>query len=126
MVLPRALARFNRHVTNPAASLLAGRVPPFGTIVHKGRKSGRAYRTPVTVFESEGEYRVALTYGPKVDWVKNLTAAGAFQLEWKGSTLELIEPEVVHDPSASWAPIVVRQLLIGLNAEYYLRARPAF
>ncbi|GAB2631603.1 nitroreductase family deazaflavin-dependent oxidoreductase [Nocardia goodfellowii] len=124
MVLPRALARFNRHVTNPAASLLAGRVPPFGTIVHKGRKSGRAYRTPVWVFEDDGAYRVALTYGPDVDWVKNLTAAGSFQLEWKGRTLDLIEPEVVHDPAAGWAPIVVRQVLTGIGAEYYLRARP--
>ncbi|MEV6276936.1 nitroreductase family deazaflavin-dependent oxidoreductase [Nocardia sp. NPDC051832] len=126
MVLPRALARFNRHVTNPAASVLAGRVPPFGTIVHKGRKSGREYRTPVWVFEVDGEYRVALTYGPKVDWVKNLTAAQAFQLDWKGSTLELIEPEVVHDAAASWAPIGVRQVLLALGVEYSLRARPAF
>ncbi|MEU8897508.1 nitroreductase family deazaflavin-dependent oxidoreductase [Nocardia sp. NPDC048505] len=125
MVFPRALAKFNRHVTNPAASVLAGRFGPFGTVVHRGRKSGRAYRTPVWVFEADGEYRIALTYGTGADWVKNLTAAPAFQLEWKGRTLELTDSTVVHDPSASWAPIGVRQALLGLNAEYYLRARRA-
>ncbi|MFC9895642.1 nitroreductase family deazaflavin-dependent oxidoreductase [Nocardia sp. NPDC127579] len=125
MVFPRALAKFNRHVTNPAANVLAGRVPPFGIIVHKGRKSGRAYRTPVWVFDVDGEFRVALTYGPGADWVKNVTAARGFDLEWKGRTVSLVDAEVVRDPSVSWAPPGVRQVLHGIDAEHYLRARPA-
>lgn len=124
MVLPRALANFNRHVTNPVAGLLAGRVPPFGVIVHRGRKSGRTYRTPVWVFSGDGEYRVALTYGADVDWLRNILASGAFQLEAKGKTIELTDPAVHEDPAAAWAPPVVRQVLSGISARYYLTARP--
>jgi hypothetical protein len=57
--------------------------------------------------------------------VKNVCAAGTFELETKGHTVELIDPVVEHDPSASWAPVGVRQVLIGIAAEYYLQARTA-
>ena len=57
MHLPRALARFNRHVTNPIQRRWAGVIPLHGIVEHTGRKSGRAYRTPVLVFgeTAEGE-----------------------------------------------------------------------
>ncbi|MCP2277934.1 nitroreductase family deazaflavin-dependent oxidoreductase [Nocardia amikacinitolerans] len=124
MVLPRAVARFNRHVTNPVAGLIAGTVPPFGVVVHKGRKSGRAYRTPVWVFEDDGVYRIALTYGRDAEWVKNVVAAGGFQLEARGRTLELTDPVVLEDRSAGWAPIGIRQVLRSIAAKYYLQAGP--
>ncbi|MFI9404934.1 nitroreductase family deazaflavin-dependent oxidoreductase [Nocardia sp. NPDC052316] len=124
MVLPRALAKFNRHATNRAASLVADRVPGFALVQHKGRKSGRDYRTPVSVFERDGVYRIALTYGRDTDWVKNITAAGAFTLHTRGRAIELIDPAVRHDPSVRWAPPVVRQWVKALSAEYYLEARP--
>ncbi|MFE7799221.1 nitroreductase family deazaflavin-dependent oxidoreductase [Nocardia sp. NPDC057440] len=125
MVLPRALANFNRHITNPVANRLAGKVAPFGVVVHKGRKSGRAYRTPVWVFESDGVCRIALTYGRDVDWVKNICTAGAFELETKGRVVSLVDPVVEHDASATWAPVGVRQVLSTISAAYYLQARTA-
>ncbi|WP_433602908.1 nitroreductase family deazaflavin-dependent oxidoreductase [Nocardia sp. CA-135953] len=125
MVLPRTLAKLNRHVTNPILGRLAGKVAPMSMVVHKGRKSGRAYRTPVLAFESDGVYRIALTYGRDVDWVKNVTAAGGFELEAKGTVVLLSDPVVVHDASASWAPLGVRQALQVLSATDYLQARPA-
>ncbi|WP_054813105.1 nitroreductase family deazaflavin-dependent oxidoreductase [Nocardia arizonensis] len=124
MVLPRALANFNRHVTNPVAGLLAGRVPPFGTIVHRGRRSGRVYRTPVWVFPRDGGYRIALTYGRDVDWVRNVLAAERFELRWRGATLVLADPVIEEDPAAAWAPIGIRQVLVGIAARYSLFARP--
>ncbi|WP_433206121.1 nitroreductase family deazaflavin-dependent oxidoreductase [Nocardia sp. CA-107356] len=125
MVLPRALAKLNRHVTNPMLGRLAGRVPPMSMVVHKGRKSGRPYRTPVWAFEGDGVYRIALTYGRDVDWVKNITAAGGFELETKRTVVLLIDPVVHNDPSVRWAPPVVRQALKAMSATYYLQARPA-
>ncbi|MFF3223862.1 nitroreductase family deazaflavin-dependent oxidoreductase [Nocardia suismassiliense] len=125
MVLPRALAKFNRHATNRAAGLFAGRAPGFALVQHKGRKSGRDYRTPVSVFEGDGVYRIALTYGRNTDWVKNITAAGGFTLHTRGRVIELTDPVVLHDPSVRWAPAVVRAWVKALSAEYYLEARPA-
>lgn len=123
MVLPRALANFNRHVTNVGANRFAGHLPPFAIVEHRGRKSGRVYRTPVMVFQDGSTYRIALTYGRDVDWVKNIVSAGGFALETKGHTVELTAPTVEHDPSISWAPVGVRQVLQTLSVSYYVEAR---
>src|SRR5262249_1796055 len=50
MALPRALARFNRLVTNRVLGVVAPWMPPFAVVVHRGRSSGRVYRTPVWAF----------------------------------------------------------------------------
>jgi hypothetical protein len=68
MRLPEGLARFNRHVTNPIQRLWAGWAPSFAIIEHVGRRSGKAYRTPVSAFNAtvNGKPGIAvlLTYGP--------------------------------------------------------------
>jgi deazaflavin-dependent oxidoreductase (nitroreductase family) len=125
MPLPQGLAKFNRVVTNQITGVVAGRLPGFGIVVHTGRKSGRVYRTPVNVFPHDGRYRIALTYGPDSDWVRNVLAAGRFELETAGHTLTLTDPIVQHDPGARWAPIGVRQVLGVVSAPDYLEARPA-
>ena len=78
MQLPQWLARFNRHVTNPIQRMWAGWAPTMGILEHVGRRSGKRYRTPLTVFNAsvDGQDAVAvlLTYGPDRDWLKNVTA----------------------------------------------------
>src|SRR3569833_2968856 len=70
MVLSKRVARFNRVATNQVLKHVAGWAPGFAMVVHKGRKSGREFRTPVNVFRSKDGFVVALTYGPGADWVK--------------------------------------------------------
>ncbi|NEW37318.1 nitroreductase family deazaflavin-dependent oxidoreductase [Nocardia cyriacigeorgica] len=123
MALPRALGKFNRQVANPVTSVFAGHAPGMGIVIHKGRKSGRGYRTPVLMFSDGHEYRIALTYGRDVDWVKNVLAAGDFTVETHGQTVELTDPLIRHDSAASWAPAVIRQALIGMSVPYFLEAR---
>ena len=65
MQLPQWLARFNRHVTNPVQRLWAGWLPGFGILEHVGRKSGKAYRTPLNVFPTDDGVAVLLSYGQK-------------------------------------------------------------
>ncbi|WP_020669269.1 nitroreductase family deazaflavin-dependent oxidoreductase [Amycolatopsis nigrescens] len=95
MRLPDRLARFNRYVTNPVQRLWAGSLPGFGIIEHTGRKSGRAYRTPVNVFRVPDGFAVLLTYGPDRDWVKNLVAAGGGALAHRGRTVPIAGPRVL-------------------------------
>ncbi|MEU1430234.1 nitroreductase family deazaflavin-dependent oxidoreductase [Nocardia sp. NPDC005746] len=123
MPLPRTLARINRRI-NPVLGIAARVMPLCGVVVHRGRKSGRVYRSPVMVFRREDGYRIALTYGRDVDWLKNIRAAGSFEFETRGRTVTLTDPVLGHDASASWAPPLVRQALVGLNAADYVQARP--
>ncbi|WP_204806172.1 nitroreductase family deazaflavin-dependent oxidoreductase [Mycobacterium riyadhense] len=100
-----ALARFNRHVTNPIQRLWAGRLPAFAIIEHVGRRSGKQYRTPVNAFPTtvDGKPGVAvlLTYGPDRDWLKNLTAAGGGQMRRRGKTIGITDPHVVSKAEAA-------------------------
>jgi deazaflavin-dependent oxidoreductase (nitroreductase family) len=120
MPLPRVLARFNRTVTNRIGRALAGRVPGSGIIVHRGRRTGRAYRTPLAVFRRPGGYAVDLTYGPSAEWVRNVLAAGGAVLERRDVRVRLTNPRVVRDPARRFVPPWVRVPLRLLDADAFL------
>ena len=122
MPLPAALARFNRRVTNPLLMRGLGglRPPGYAVVVHHGRRSGRAYRTPISVFRRRGGYVVALTYGPRTDWLRNVLAAGECLLERRGRRVRLANPRVVRDPRRRLVPLPVRLVLRLVGADYFL------
>src|SRR5690348_1163368 len=101
MQLPQWLARFNRHVTNPVQRLWAGRAPTMGILIHVGRRSGKPYRTPLTVFSTRDGVAVLLTYGPDRDWLKNLTAAGGGTLRRHGRSFPVTNPRVMSKAEAA-------------------------
>ena len=113
----RWVAAFNLAVTNRITSRFAARLPGFGILTHVGRKSGRLYRTPVNVFRAPEGFLIALTYGRESEWVKNVVAAGACQLETRGVLYQLSAPTIVHDPTRRRFPLFVRTVLgiIGAN-----------
>ena len=120
MPLPDGLARFNRVVTNRITRLVAGRVPGFGIVVHKGRRSGREYRTPVNVFRRQGGFEIALTYGPDRDWVKNVVVAGGAEVKYRGQTHRLTNPRMVQNPRETAVPRPVRLILRLLKVDGFL------
>ena len=75
-----AVAPFNRRVTNPLLGGLSKRAPGMATIIHRGRRSGKTYQTPMMIFDADDGWVMALTYGSKVDWVRNLVAAGGGEM----------------------------------------------
>lgn len=77
MQIPRGVATFNKHVNNRVQGLWAGALPPWAMILHVGRRSGTAYRTPVVGFVSGGALHVPLLYGEDSDWAQNVLAGGA-------------------------------------------------
>src|SRR5580765_1364910 len=74
MAIPRAVTRFNKAVGNKLLIHLAGH-GPFVELEHVGRKSGRVYRIPVNAFRHGDTVTFALTYGSRVDWLRNVRAA---------------------------------------------------
>jgi len=120
MPLPRALARFNKVVTNRIGRALAPRLPGAGVIVHRGRTSGRQYRTPISAFRRQSGYAVALTYGPGADWVQNILIAGAAELETGGQRVRLTNPRVIHDPAYRLVPRLVGDILRLIGAADFL------
>jgi deazaflavin-dependent oxidoreductase (nitroreductase family) len=110
MPLPRSVARFNRHVTNRVLGPLARYLPAFGVVVHRGRRSGRDYRTPVNVFHRPGGLVIALTYGPDADWVRNVLAADGCMVETGGHKLRLRSPHLIHDELRRCMPGALRPI----------------
>jgi deazaflavin-dependent oxidoreductase (nitroreductase family) len=121
MPLSRGLAAFNRRVTNHVTGPFAGRLPGFGIVVHRGRRSHREYRTPVNVFVAAGGYVVALTYGADSDWIKNVLAAGGCELVTRGRTVRLSAPELFHDETRRHLPRLVRPILRMLGVADFMR-----
>lgn len=104
MPAPSGVVKATRRF-NPYALRVSSRVPPWATLHHVGRTTGREYRTPVTAFAARapidtrvehpgdpveiGEFRdvlvlTPLPWGPDVDWCRNVRAAGSFRLTRKG------------------------------------------
>jgi deazaflavin-dependent oxidoreductase (nitroreductase family) len=92
-----------KRYINPWMLKIAGRsTNPQGIITHIGRKSGHTYSTPVTPAPIANGFVIALTYGPNVDWCRNILAAGSCTLQWHGTTYSLVKPQLVE--AASIAP----------------------
>jgi len=123
MPLPRSVGRLNRVGLNRVTTPVAGHLPGFGVVVHRGRRSGREYRTPVNVFATDEGYLVALTYGPGADWVRNVVAAGGCELITRGRRLHLDAPRVVHDEQRTGIRLVERQVLRLLGVADFLALR---
>jgi deazaflavin-dependent oxidoreductase (nitroreductase family) len=124
--LPRWLGRANRRFLNKVIGPVAPRLPGFAVLTHVGRRTGRTHTTVVNIFRAGPGYRVALTYGRDADWVRNVLAAGGCSVTTRGRRVELAEPRLVHDPTAAWAPPVVRQLLelLGVPDSVSFSVRP--
>ncbi len=94
--LSRRLARFNQAVTNPLQGAYAWLVPPWAVICHRGRRTGRLYRTPVNAYRRGATLTVVILYGEESDWVRNVIA-GPAQVVRAGHTHDLLAARIV-DP----------------------------
>jgi deazaflavin-dependent oxidoreductase (nitroreductase family) len=66
----------NRTLNRLTTRAARGRRGPFSLVRHVGRRSGKQYETPVILARVPEGFVAELTYGPDVDWYKNVTAAG--------------------------------------------------
>ena len=116
MNLPYFMRRVNRVFTNPLLGTFAWVVPPLAVIHHVGRKSGRAYKSPVVAFPTAKGFVVPMTYGRDVDWGRNLVAAKGGEIERLGRRHAVRNPRIVDGKVAyTYLPPGVRQLLRAAN-----------
>jgi deazaflavin-dependent oxidoreductase (nitroreductase family) len=120
MPLPRTVARLNRIGLNRVTRHIASWLPGLGVVVHRGRHSGRSYRTPVNVFRSPDGYVIALTYGPHTDWVRNVFAAGEAELITGRRRVHVTAPRIYHDPARQAVGSLARPVLALLRVEDFL------
>jgi deazaflavin-dependent oxidoreductase (nitroreductase family) len=109
MPMPLWLGRFNTRYTNRIIGPILVWLPWFGWLFHIGRTTGRAYRTPLMLFRRGDHAVIALTYGARTQWLKNVLAAGTCTFQSpRGEPVHLASPEFVHDPSRRLVPWLIR------------------
>lgn len=91
----------NKYVTNRVLRGLArSSRGPFALIGHVGRRSGKSYETVIMVWPTSAGFVIALTYGPQVDWLRNLLAAGGGTVFWHKRLYTVGKPEPIEAHTA--------------------------
>ena len=123
MKFPNRIRYFNKHVLNRATLRIAGAAySPIAAVQHVGRRSGKPYETPVIVEPFADGFVFALTYGPKVDWYRNVLAAGECGLRWHGGTYRLTNPEPIRVEAALPAfPPLPRLILRTVGIQHFFK-----
>ncbi len=90
-----ALRRFTRAM-RPLALRSAGKEGSGTSVVrHVGRRSGRTYQTPVIAARHDDYFLIALPYGQRTDWLKNVLGKGSAAIVTNGHAYEVDQPEVI-------------------------------
>jgi deazaflavin-dependent oxidoreductase (nitroreductase family) len=88
--------RMNRSLTNPRVMRTAGNAGTQTAVIeHVGRQSGRRYETPVDIIETTTRLLIALPYGARTDWLRNVLAAGSATVVSDGERIRVERPAVV-------------------------------
>ena len=93
--IQRALRRLTQ-ATRPLAMRSAGTEQSSTSVVrHVGRRSGRNYKTPVVAVEHDDSFLIALPYGERTDWMKNVLASGKATVVTHGQAYEVDQAQVI-------------------------------
>jgi deazaflavin-dependent oxidoreductase (nitroreductase family) len=118
--------RFNKTVNNRVQGIYAWILPPYAVILHRGRRTGRAYRTPLLAFRRGRVLIIALLYGERSDWLRNLRAGGG-RIVRGGRTYEVRGGPNVKDtdavaeladlprPARAYCRLADRQVLVEIG-----------
>jgi deazaflavin-dependent oxidoreductase (nitroreductase family) len=97
----RLRARFNRRVANRIVRPISGQLPIWSIVEHVGRRSGKTYQTPVSVFRTPDGVAILLAYGTDSDWLRNVQAADGGRIKLGGKTFAVTDPRVVATADAA-------------------------
>ena len=72
-----------------------------GVIRHRGRRTGRAYATPLGMRRIGNSFVMPLTFGDSAAWYRNVTAFGSCEVTYMGRNYSLTDPEVIDYEAAA-------------------------
>lgn len=91
----------NRYLLNPLMLRLAGHKHWYASAIrHTGRRSGKQYVTPVVADRTADGFVIPLPYGTRVDWLRNVLAAGRATIASRGETYDVAQPELIDAATA--------------------------
>ena len=91
----------SRVAINPRQMRTAGSPGAYASVIHhRGRTSGRPYQTPVGAVPTEDGFVIALPYGARVSWLRNVVAGKSATILHEGQTYAVDEPEVIQMTAA--------------------------
>ena len=97
-----AVRHFARAIGNPYQMRSAGKPGAMASVIrHTGRRSGKAYQTPVAAVATEDGFVIATVYGSRTDWLKNVLASGSASIVNEGRSYEVDRPEVIPIEAAT-------------------------
>lgn len=94
MVFPVWFENIQVKYLNPVLKPIARYLPGAATIEHRGRKSGKPYKTIITAYRKGDVLAIALGHG-KTDWVKNVLAAGEADVHFTRRSVHLTNPRIL-------------------------------
>ena len=120
-----AARRFHHAVGNPLQMRSAGTPGTFASVIrHQGRTTGRTYETPVWAAPTEDGFVIAIVYGSRTDWLKNVLASGAAAIVHEGATYPVDQPEIVPmERERAYFPATLRRIHRRLRVERCVRVR---
>ena len=121
----RAARRFHHGVGNPLQLRSAGTPGTYASVIrHQGRTTGRTYQTPVWAVPTEDGFVIAIVYGSRTDWLKNVLAKGAAAIVHHGESYLVDRPEIVPvDSARGYFPARLQRTHRLVGVEGYLRVR---
>ena len=114
---------FNRAVFNRFTLAFAeSSFGPYSVIYHRGRRSGKTYRTPVMATYVGETVIIPLSYGAGVDWLKNVLAQGGCEIVRKKRRMTASNPQVIEAEAAyTLLPEDRRRLFARFKLEKFVR-----
>jgi len=86
----------SRAVINPRQMRTAGTPGAYAAVIrHRGRTSGRSYETPIGAVATDDGFVIALPYGARVSWLRNVLASRSATILHEGQSFVVDQPEVV-------------------------------
>ncbi len=102
-----------KHSLNRLTARMARRGSEHFSLVRTvGRRSGKTFETPIIVQPIDGGFVCELTYGPEVNWYRNLVAANGGEIVRDGVTTRIIglAPLTTAEGIAAFTPFQRRVL----------------